>query len=259
MSRRTTRPRNYVSHPTPVPNNNATRRTGDQQLVQSNRRTNNKSKPSSTSTSSSFSSKGIMTVKDKSFLSYEKKDDRTSLQHRSYLWDHLTSKHVDNKDNKAKFTNNKNSIKHYTDVKKEFKAGTSRVTFLTDKSNNMIVKKEYIWYNKNRGRPFNPTESYENELNCLKLLYGCRRFPKLLYHDDKDCCIYMSYCGERIDKHNTPSDWKKQLLKIYDALKERHIYNNDVYINNFCVNDGLISLIDFGLAKQHSDFCFCNL
>ena len=69
----------------------------------------------------------------------------------------------------------------------------------------------------------------------------------------------MSHCGESINKKNTPSDWKSQLLKIYDALKERHLFNNDVYINNFCVKDGIISLIDFGLAKQHIDFCFYNL
>ena len=123
----------------------------------------------------------------------------------------------------------------------------------------MIVKKEFIYYAKSRGRPFNPSESYENELNSLKLLYGCKRFPQLLFHNDSDFSIYMTYCGEHIDKHNTPSDWKHQLLRIYDTLKEKNLYNNDVYINNFCIKDGVISLIDFGLAKQHIDFCFYNL
>jgi len=198
--------------------------------------------------------------KDNSHLSYEKKDDRISLQHRSYLWDHIAtlnpSKH---KTTDKIFVNNPKNIEAYKTVKDEFKSGTSIVTFLKNSSNDIIVKKEFIYYHKDKGRPFNPSESYENEVNSLKLLYGCKRFPQILYHDDKGFAVYMTYCGEHIDKHNAPSDWKRQILSIYETLKEKHIYNNDVYINNFCVKDGVISLIDFGLAKNHIDFCFYNL
>ena len=198
--------------------------------------------------------------KDNSYLSYEKKDDRTSLKFRSYLWDHIETLNPNkHKTSNKTYINNIKNIQAYTKIKNEVKSGTSIVTFLSNSSGDVIVKKEFIYYHKGKGRPFNPSESYENEVNSLKLLYGCKRFPQMLYHDDATFSVYMTYCGEHINKHNTPSDWKSQILKIYDILKEKHIYNNDVYINNFCVKDGLISLIDFGLAKNHIDFCFYNL
>lgn len=196
----------------------------------------------------------MFTVKDNSFLSYEKKDDRTSLQHRSYIWDYLSLKKQD-----IQFENKYDNVSEFTIVQKEFKSGTSQITFLKNIYGEIIVKKEFVYYDNPRRRPFNPTESYANELNSLKLLYKCEHFPQLLYYNDDDCSIYMTYCGNHINIQNVPLDWKQQLITIYQTLKEKNIYNNDVYINNFCIKDGIISLIDFGLAKQHIDFCFYNL
>lgn len=229
-------------------------------LIYASKSDSKSGKKSDSKHKSKHNSKPGSKPKDNSHLSYEKKDDRTSLQHRSYLWDHIATLNPSrHKEADKVFVNDHRNIDAYKTVKDEFKSGTSIVTFLKASSGDIIVKKEFIYYHKDKGRPFNPSESYENEVNSLKLLYGCKRFPQILYHDDKTFSVYMTYCGEHIDKSNAPSDWKRQILAIYDTLKEKHIYNNDVYINNFCVKDGVISLIDFGLAKHHIDFCFYNL
>ena len=203
----------------------------------------------------------LLRVKDNSYLSYEKKDDRTSLEGRSYLWDHITFKNLrkQKSSDKSKYINDCKTIKKFTKINKEFQSGTSKITFLVNSFNEMIVRKEFVYYKNPRRRPFNPTESYQNELNALKLLKDCKHFPQLLYHNDDECSIYMTYCGEHININNTPPDWKEQMISIYNTLKEKNIYNNDVYIHNFCIKDDIISLIDFGLAKQHIDFCFYNL
>ena len=185
----------------------------------------------------------------------------TVLENKSYLWRHVAQQNASKCALVAnhKFAKDKIKIQDYTIVKKTLSGGTSTVTILSDKQGAYIVKKTYNSRVKLSGRPFNATESFNNEVQALLLLYGQKHFPQLIYYSESQLTIYMNYCGPTASIAALPNNWKQQIYEIYKVMKSRHLYNNDIYINNFCIKDGEISLIDFGFAKHHIDFCFYNL
>ena len=159
------------------------------------------------------------------------------------------------------FINDIKKIESYTRTGSKISRSTSVVQILKStnpKEARLIVKKQFKTHCTSR-RPVDPNEMYANELHALKLLHGCNGFPQLLYYDNSQMTIYMSYCGTKLTRSNVPADWRGQLLEIHKTMRTKGLYSNDVYIGNFCVLDNKLYFIDFGYAKHHLDYCFRNM
>ena len=90
---------------------------------------------------------------------------------------------------------------------------------------------------------------WKNELKTLQKLLYCNYAPTLLAYDQ--FTIYMTYCGEGINKKNIPQNWKDQINDIFTDLRKKKINPNDVINKNICVLNNHIKLIDYGLANDN--------
>lgn len=109
--------------------------------------------------------------------------------------------------------------------------------------------------NNKAGKDFN----YNNETSCLKKLYKKKHFPILLSEDFDNSIIYLNNCGVPLTNENIPIDWKEQIGIIIKTLKECSVYNNDMWINNFLINNDTINLIDFGWGSDKPSYPFMNI
>lgn len=94
---------------------------------------------------------------------------------------------------------------------------------------------------------------YDNEINALMRVRGFNHFPQLVYADNRNLNIYMTYCGDLINEKNIPDNWEDQYNEITMILKTRSINSNDMISRNICVLNGVIHIIDFGLFNHFSD------
>jgi len=101
---------------------------------------------------------------------------------------------------------------------------------------------------------------YHNELSSLKVLNKYEHFPIVIKYDQSKLSILSSYCGLTIRNKNIiiPKNWKQQIKDIYTILAHHCIYHNDVWINNICLYNNIIYLIDFGNSKKHIDYPYFN-
>lgn len=90
----------------------------------------------------------------------------------------------------------------------------------------------------------------QNEARILKKCNSCH-FPKLLEAEGDS--IRIEDCGERLNVHNLPGDWKHQLVRIAMCLDEAGVEHRDIKPDNLMVKDGIIKLIDFGWARFKDD------
>lgn len=90
--------------------------------------------------------------------------------------------------------------------------------------------------------------TYTNEIVMLSLLKDFTHVPNLLGYDDNKLTISMSYCGERVNEFNLPTNWIDQMVYILDVLKDQNISHNDIKPTDILVQDGKLMLIDFGWA-----------
>ena len=83
--------------------------------------------------------------------------------------------------------------------------------------------------------------------------------PKLL--DSGKDSLLQEYVGPLVDiRYNLPKDWKKQLVTMQKELNSVQILCDDVEIwdlnpyivNNLCVKDGKLYIVDFGKWKTNS-------
>ena len=109
--------------------------------------------------------------------------------------------------------------------------------------------------NNECGKLFN----FKNETLNLKKIYKKKHFPILLSEDIDNKIIYMNDCGVPLNNENIPKNWKEQIRTIIKTLKDRKVYNNDMWINNFLVKDDIIHLVDFGWATSKPSYPFINI
>jgi hypothetical protein len=133
-----------------------------------------------------------------------------------------------------------------------------------DINTDIIVKKQYKYAGgtgtiKMGGK----LGQYNREKKALLKLQNEDHFPTILGADDDSTTIYMTYCGNTINKkniHTIPTNWKDQIRKILLTLQKYKIYNNDSFLQNFLIKDGIIILIDFGWASfDKEDFPYINI
>jgi hypothetical protein len=102
---------------------------------------------------------------------------------------------------------------------------------------------------------------WKNEINALKRVYGNLHFPQLIAADPRNLIIYMTYCGKSLEEGaEIPANWREQVQAINKFLVSKQINPNDILPRNVCVLDGIIRVIDFGLANiRHSEIIrSCN-
>lgn len=106
----------------------------------------------------------------------------------------------------------------------------------------------------------NNYDHFYREIKSLKILEKYNNFPKIIFSDEKDYTIYLTYCGELLNENNIPSNWKYQLKNINNILIKNNIFHNDIWYGNFLVKDGIINLIDFGWSTHYyQDYPYMNL
>ena len=97
------------------------------------------------------------------------------------------------------------------------------------------------------------------EINSLLKLYKKEHFPILLSKNINKKTIFLHNCGIPLNNDNIPSNWKQQILQIISTLNQCNVSNNDMWKNNFLVNDGTIYLVDFGWATTDPYYPFINI
>lgn len=149
---------------------------------------------------------------------------------------------------------NENKILNYFEIEKKSEGWTSEI-FLLKSENTKLIKKVY---NKDINNNI-LKENFNNEVNSLILMKGEKHIPKIYDINFSTLTLIIEYCGKSLNHNNAPVNWKEQLTEIFKILRKYHIYHNDIHMNNFCVNNEVIYLIDFGLAKHHIDFQYQNI
>lgn len=96
----------------------------------------------------------------------------------------------------------------------------------------------------------------QNEVNSLRKLTQATsipelsqysHFPKLVAYDFNRQVVYMTYCGQMLNKKNLPKDWREQFERIRKILALANVNSNDMLVRNTCVLDNQLQIIDFGL------------
>jgi len=85
---------------------------------------------------------------------------------------------------------------------------------------------------------------YNKELLALKVVKGRKHFPQLINFNPINLDIYMSYCGETINKNNVPKNWLEQINVISRILTEISLDLKDLQKKNICVLNSIIYIID---------------
>jgi serine/threonine-protein kinase RIO1 len=143
----------------------------------------------------------------------------------------------------------------------------------------MIYVKKYIDRTPDKKRHFGLThrESFQLELNALKKIKGYPNMCQLLDYDIDNLTLYLEHAGQnlnyfidRIQGHRkekkrslkqgllspdsldisdlklTRIDFIQQIDCIFDVFKNLNIVHFDLGPWNICVNNNLITIIDFG-------------
>jgi tRNA A-37 threonylcarbamoyl transferase component Bud32 len=161
------------------------------------------------------------------------------------------------------FNNNNNNIKYYN-INNNIKYKIEK--YININIDNIIIKKNFSFDKYDNIEINNIIKYYggkekimEKEIECLKLLFGCKHFPYLLCVDYENFNIYINYCGEQIND-KIPDDWKDQINQIINTLKDKNIFHNDIWYNNILIHNNILNVIDFGFSSFiKDDFPFTNL
>jgi hypothetical protein len=138
-----------------------------------------------------------------------------------------------------------------THTKHHMQGSTSRVEISSDKT---MVKKVII------RKVHKENDCYKREVHILQLLNSLNIdwCPQLLAHDDKLETFVMSYCGERMNMYNTPSNYRKQAAKILSDMASLNMKHNDIIADQVLILHSKVYLCDFGWASLDDDFA-CGL
>ena len=109
---------------------------------------------------------------------------------------------------------------------------------------------------------FKKRDDYQKSLYFLRLLKGNNHFPNVYSYDSVEKSITMSNCGNLLSLDTLPKDWRKQFATIRLSLKQQRTCILDIrflpytpyVVNNLCVKNETISVVDVGLYRPRSDF-----
>ena len=125
---------------------------------------------------------------------------------------------------------------------KSYNYGSTSHTYILEK-HNIILKSyndEFRWKIKGHEKS---RLIYEKELNISKNICN------LVLYDERNKILYIKYLGESLYTNFVlPSDWKKQIIDIFDDLTNKKIYYPEFNIKNILNKNSKLHFIDFGLA-----------
>ena len=109
---------------------------------------------------------------------------------------------------------------------------------------------------------FKKRDAFQKSLYFLRLLKGNNHFPNVYSYDPVEKSITMSNCGNLLSLDTLPKDWRKQFATIRSSLKHNKLCILDIrvlpytpyVVNNMCVKNGNISVVDVVLFRPRSDF-----
>jgi hypothetical protein len=112
---------------------------------------------------------------------------------------------------------------------------------------------------------FKDQEGYTMTLKFMEMMKEYPCYPKLLNYVEKDLMIEMENCGDLLSIRNLPDDWKDQLDQMRKSFIDKQIYILDLrfmphtplIINNLCLKDGKIYLVDLVMFRKR-DTNFIN-
>ena len=129
-------------------------------------------------------------------------------------------------------------------INKSATGATSDVFISTNKE--LVIKKviSYLEYNV-----------YEREKYVLTFLNHKKVdwCPKLIYYNDDDKLLIMTYCGEMITRKTKPTTFSQQFTDIMNDLKNFKMKHNDIKMSELLVLNDKLYLCDFGWCsiKDH--------
>jgi hypothetical protein len=84
---------------------------------------------------------------------------------------------------------------------------------------------------------------FDNELTILQ------KYNPSTKYNLKDMIIKSDYLGKSLyDEFNLPSDWKEQIIGLFEDLTNKNIYYPEFRIQNILVLNGKLYFVDFGSA-----------
>jgi len=109
---------------------------------------------------------------------------------------------------------------------------------------------------------FKNRDAYQKSLYFLRLVKNNKHFPKIFSYERDINCITMSDCGNLLSLDTLPTDWRKQFATIRSSLKNTKLCILDIrflpytpyVVNNVCIKNGTISVVDVVLFRPRSDF-----
>lgn len=108
---------------------------------------------------------------------------------------------------------------------------------------------------------FKTDDSYKKTLHFLRLLKNDANFPNIYSYDMSKKSIVMNNCGDLVSVNNLPENWREQFHNIRASLKKYGICILDVrflpytpyVVNNMCVKNGKLYIVDVALYRPRSD------
>lgn len=93
-------------------------------------------------------------------------------------------------------------------------------------------------------------QMFQREAECLLALQESRFTPEVIGINWEQMILYMDWCGPdlRADLDLLPEDWRTQLTLLSGDLVRTAVRYGDAKVENLCVRDGGLKLIDFGRA-----------
>jgi hypothetical protein len=108
-------------------------------------------------------------------------------------------------------------------------------------------------------KEFKTTEGYKKTMEFYNYVDQTFQhlFPKIIVKHDKENVIVTEHCGTLLNLHRLPTDWEAQFNEFRTFFKEKQILILDIrfmphtpyVINNLCLKEGRIYLIDLGFYK----------
>ena len=125
--------------------------------------------------------------------------------------------------------------------------------------------KEILFTKSTVIKKFRTNDSYNKTLyfykEYIKSPHDQYFFPKLIEKYDYENEITFEYCGKLLNLWNLPNDWQRQLNNLHFFFKKKQMLVLDIrfmihtpyVINNLCIKDNRIYLVDLGFYKKRNN------